>query len=106
MRYYLGCTICVLDDEDVTFEMLENFLLEGTMMIDFKHENVLSLIGIIYERGERPLVVLPLMENGDLHSFIKRDDIVSDPSAIPSEFLFNFSVYTYLFIHICMCIHM
>ena len=57
--------------------MLENFLFEGIMMIDFKHENVLSLIGIVFQLGERPLVVLPLMENGDLHSFIKKDDIVS-----------------------------
>ena len=57
---------------------LENFLAEGTLMIDFKHENVLSLIGVVQEDGERPLVVLPYMENGDLCSFIKMEDVVSD----------------------------
>ena len=46
-------------------------------MIDFKHENVLSLIGVVYDEGERPLVVLPYMENGDLCTFIKKDDVVS-----------------------------
>ena len=35
-------------------------------MIDFKHANVLSLIGVVYERKDLPLVVLPFMENGDL----------------------------------------
>lgn len=46
-------------------------------MIDFKHENVLSLIGVVSEEGERPLVVLPYMENADLGTFVRRDDIVS-----------------------------
>ena len=46
-------------------------------MIDFKHENVLSLVGVVSEERERPLVVLPYMENGDLCTYIKRDDLVS-----------------------------
>jgi len=60
----------------MSFEDLENFLSEGVLMIDFKHENVLSLVGVVYEPGERPLVVLPYMENGDLCSLVKRDDLV------------------------------
>jgi len=60
----------------MSFEDLEDFLSEGVLMIDFKHENVLSLVGIVYEPGERPLVVLPYMENSDLCSFVKRDDLV------------------------------
>ena len=66
----------VLDDKDMTFEMLESFLEEATLMIDFKHPNVLSLLGIVYQKGERPLVILPFMENGDLRSYIQRDDVV------------------------------
>ena len=58
------------------FKMLVDFLQEATMMIDFKHVNVLTLIGIVYRRGERPLVILPLMEKRDLHSFVKKDDVV------------------------------
>lgn len=71
------CFISYLEDKEVSFEDLENFLTEGVLMIDFKHENVLSLIGVVYEEGDRPLVVLPFMENGDLCTFIKRDEVVS-----------------------------
>jgi len=63
----------------MSFEDLENFLSEGVLMIDFKHENVLSLVGVVYEPGERPLVVLPYMENGDLCSFVKKNDLVRKP---------------------------
>ena len=66
----------VVDDKDMTFEMLEAFLIEGTLMIDFRHPNVLSLLGIVYQRGERPLVILPFMEKGDLLSYIQRNDVV------------------------------
>lgn len=61
----------------MSFEDLENFLTEGTLMIDFKHENVLSLIGVVYEKADLPLVVLPFMENGDLCTFVKKEDLVS-----------------------------
>ena len=62
----------------MSFEDLETFLTEGTLMLDFKHGNVLSLVGVVSEEGERPLVVLPYMENGDLCTFLKRDEIVRD----------------------------
>ncbi|KAF6040418.1 hypothetical protein EB796_001268 [Bugula neritina] len=65
----------IKEDKEMSFEDLENFLSEGVLMIDFKHENVLSLVGVVYEPGERPLVVLPYMENGDLCSLVKRDDL-------------------------------
>ena len=61
----------------MTFDDMESFLLEGTLMIDFKHGNVLSLLGVVYEKGQRPLVILPYMGKGDLCSFVKRDDVVS-----------------------------
>ena len=61
----------------MSFEDFENFLFEGTLMIDFKHRNVLSLLGVVHVKGERPLVVLPFMENGDLSTFVKRDELVS-----------------------------
>ncbi|XP_067931127.1 hepatocyte growth factor receptor-like [Watersipora subatra] len=63
------------DDQELSFDDFESFLIEGTMMIDFKHKNVLSLIGVVCEEGERPMVVLPYMENGDLCSLVKREDL-------------------------------
>ena len=75
------------DEKEMSFEDLERFLAEGTLMIDFKHENVLSLVGVVSEEGERPLVVLPYMENGDLCTFLKRDEIVSD--SVSGNFLFG-----------------
>lgn len=61
----------------MTFEDLESFLTEGMMMITFRHANVMSLVGAVFEEGDRPLVVLPYMENGDLCTLIRRDDVVS-----------------------------
>ncbi|KAF6040375.1 MERTK [Bugula neritina] len=66
----------IIEDKEISFEDLEDFLSEGVLMIDFKHGNVLSLVGVVYEPGERPLVVLPYMENGDLCSFVKKEDLV------------------------------
>ena len=47
-------------------------------MKDFKHPNVLGLLGISIdtEDNETPLVVLPFMENGDLLSFLRNDNNV------------------------------
>ena len=51
------------------FNDMAEFLMEGTMMTDCSHENVLGLIGTFFKDG-RPYVTLPLMENGDLKTFI------------------------------------
>ena len=77
-----SCSNCIIntlitEDKEMSFEDLENFLAEGTLMIDFKHENVLSLVGVVYEQGDRPFIVLPYMDNGDLCTFVRRHDVVS-----------------------------
>ena len=61
----------------MTMDMLEDFLSEATLMIDFRHDNVLSLIGVVWEQSERPLVVLPFMENGDLRKVVRDQSTVS-----------------------------
>jgi len=58
------------------------FLDEAMIMKDFDHINVLSLIGISVAQGEFPLVILPFMANGDLLSYIRNKDNVSENSVL------------------------
>ncbi|XP_070558886.1 hepatocyte growth factor receptor-like isoform X2 [Ptychodera flava] len=55
-----------------------SFLREGVMMKDFKHKNVLQLIGVCLHKKESPLVILPYMKNGDLLSYIRNPE--QDPT--------------------------
>lgn len=57
---------------------VNSFLDEAMIMKDFVHPNVLSLIGISVASGEFPLVILPFMANGDLLSYIRNEENVSD----------------------------
>ncbi|XP_054163112.1 hepatocyte growth factor receptor-like isoform X2 [Oppia nitens] len=59
----------IRDGDDV-----ESFLQEGLMMKDFKHHNVLTLIGVCFEDEGTPIVVLPYMLNGDLLSYIRNEN--------------------------------
>ncbi len=55
---------------------IEEFLSEATIMKDFHHDNVLSLIGVVIENNN-VFVVLPFMSNGCLREYIRKNDIVS-----------------------------
>ena len=48
---------------------VQEFLEEATIMKDFEHENVLSLIGVVI-KNNKPHVVLPFMQYGDLLNFV------------------------------------
>ena len=52
------------------------FLQEATIMKEFKHDNIMALVGVVIEH-DKALVLLPFMENGDLRSFISNDGNVS-----------------------------
>ncbi|XP_054159101.1 hepatocyte growth factor receptor-like [Oppia nitens] len=53
---------------------IEAFLMEGLIMKDFNHLNVLTLIGVCFETTGEPIIVLPFMSNGDLLSYIRNDN--------------------------------
>ena len=48
------------------------FLMEAVLMADFDHRNVMWLIAIIIDSDMVPHVLLPLMQHGDLRSFVAK----------------------------------
>jgi serine/threonine protein kinase len=58
-------------------EMIEAFLHEAVLMKDFRHLNVLGIVGITFDPDGSPMVVLPFMANGDLRRYVMNADLVS-----------------------------
>ena len=54
----------------------EAFLKEALLMRKFNHPNVLSLLGVSVH-NDIPCAVLPLMSNGDLKTYMKKNSVVS-----------------------------
>lgn len=67
--------MCVTDKPEET-EMVELFLREALLMKDFQHENVLGLVGVCIDADGSPMVLLPLMPNGDLRTYVQNPDRV------------------------------
>ena len=49
---------------------------EALLMKGFKHKNVLCMLAITFKK-DLPCVILPFMENGDLKTFLGKDNRVS-----------------------------
>ena len=49
---------------------IERMIKEVSAMLNFKHPNVMSLIGVCLD-GEMPLIILPFMSNGSVLEFVK-----------------------------------
>ena len=56
-------------------ELIEEFLQESMIMKQLNHPNVLSLFGVSVH-DNKPCVILPLMTNGDLRSYLKSSNLV------------------------------
>lgn len=75
---------------------IEEFLNEAACMKDFDHPNVIRLLGVCLEMGSgnfpKPMVILPFMKYGDLHSFLLRSRLGESPMYLPTQTLLKFMV--------------
>ncbi|CAG6017493.1 unnamed protein product [Menidia menidia] len=75
---------------------IEEFLNEAACMKDFDHPNVIKLLGVCLETGSghfpKPMVILPFMKYGDLHSFLLRTRLGESPMFLPTQTLLKFMV--------------
>uniref|UniRef100_A0A8C0JAC7 receptor protein-tyrosine kinase n=1 Tax=Chelonoidis abingdonii TaxID=106734 RepID=A0A8C0JAC7_CHEAB len=82
--------------EDFSQREIEEFLSEAACMKDFDHPNVIRLLGVCIELSSRqvpkPMVVLPFMKYGDLHSFLLRSRFETGTRHVPLQTLLKFMV--------------
>ncbi|XP_077192386.1 tyrosine-protein kinase Mer isoform X2 [Paroedura picta] len=75
---------------------IEEFLREAACMKDFDHPNVIKLLGVCIEPGSqqvpKPMVILPFMKYGDLHSFLLRSRLGVGPQYVPLQTLLKFMI--------------
>ncbi|KAM6956321.1 tyrosine-protein kinase Mer [Aplochiton taeniatus] len=75
---------------------IEEFLNEAACMKDFNHPNVIRLLGVCLEVGAghfpKPMVILPFMRYGDLHSFLLRSRLGDSPLFLPTQTLLKFMI--------------
>ncbi|KAI8519336.1 hypothetical protein Bbelb_025930 [Branchiostoma belcheri] len=57
---------------------MKSLLREGLRMVNFKHDNVLQLLGMCVH-GNEAMIVLPYMKHGDLHKYLR------DKQTLPLE---------------------
>ncbi|XP_028251903.1 tyrosine-protein kinase receptor TYRO3-like [Parambassis ranga] len=74
---------------------IEQCLKEAAYMKDFHHPNVIQLIGVSLHRrpGQRlpvPMVVLPFMKHGDLHTFLLLSRLGEQPFDLSVHMLLQF----------------
>ncbi|XP_051880588.1 tyrosine-protein kinase Mer isoform X2 [Pristis pectinata] len=83
--------------DDFSLREIEEFLSEAACMKDFDHPNVIKLLGVCLELGSReqiakPMVILPFMKYGDLHSFLLRSRLETNAEYIPLQTLLKFMI--------------
>ncbi|KAG9478185.1 hypothetical protein GDO78_013279 [Eleutherodactylus coqui] len=74
---------------------MEDFLSEAVCMKEFDHPNVMRLIGVCLQNTENegypsPVVILPFMKHGDLHSFLLYSRLGDAPLYLPTQMLVKF----------------
>ncbi|XP_008055287.1 tyrosine-protein kinase Mer [Carlito syrichta] len=75
---------------------IEEFLSEAACMKDFSHPNVICLLGVCIEMSSqgipKPMVILPFMKYGDLHTYLLYSRLDTGPKHIPLQTLLKFMV--------------
>ncbi|XP_064227765.1 tyrosine-protein kinase Mer [Aotus nancymaae] len=75
---------------------IEEFLSEAACMKDFSHPNVIRLLGVCIEMSSqgipKPMVILPFMKYGDLHTYLLYSRLDTGPKHIPLQTLLKFMV--------------
>lgn len=75
---------------------IEEFLSEAACMKDFDHPNVIRLLGVCIEMSSqgipKPMVILPFMKYGDLHTYLLYSRLDTGPKHIPLQVLLKFMV--------------
>ncbi|KAI5108594.1 tyrosine-protein kinase Mer, partial [Silurus meridionalis] len=75
---------------------IEEFLNEAACMKDFNHTNVIRLLGVCLDVGPghfpKPMVILPFMKYGDLHSFLIRSRLGERPLFFTTQTLLKFMI--------------
>uniref|UniRef100_A0A8D0AT62 receptor protein-tyrosine kinase n=1 Tax=Sander lucioperca TaxID=283035 RepID=A0A8D0AT62_SANLU len=74
---------------------MEDFLREAACMKEFDHRNVMRLLGVCLQTVESegypsPVVILPYMKHGDLHSYLLYSRLGDSPVYLPSQMLVKF----------------
>ncbi|XP_061828353.1 tyrosine-protein kinase receptor UFO [Nerophis lumbriciformis] len=74
---------------------MEDFLREAVCMKDFDHANVMRLLGVCLQTVESegypsPVVILPYMKHGDLHSYLLYSRLGDCPVYLPAQMLVKF----------------
>ncbi|XP_066304416.1 uncharacterized protein [Branchiostoma lanceolatum] len=74
---------------------LEKFLSEGLVMRHFKHPNIMNLLGVCMRDDASPLVVLPLMDKGDLLSVLVKSRKKGEDGKVKAESEFRLDELLY-----------
>ncbi|XP_076838296.1 tyrosine-protein kinase receptor UFO [Brachyhypopomus gauderio] len=74
---------------------MEDFLREAACMKEFDHQNVMRLLGVCLQTIESegypsPVVILPYMKHGDLHSYLLYSRLGDSPVYLPAQMLVKF----------------
>uniref|UniRef100_A0A9J7YST3 Tyrosine-protein kinase receptor TYRO3 n=1 Tax=Cyprinus carpio carpio TaxID=630221 RepID=A0A9J7YST3_CYPCA len=74
---------------------IEQCLKEAAYMKDFHHPNVIQLIGVsLHRRAQQrlpiPMVILPFMKHGDLHTYLLMSRLGDEPFTLSQQILIQF----------------